>query len=244
MTIRPMDRYNQANGMRGHRTRTLWIVAAAGTALTIAAIFVDPTKFRKPEEPDELLSTIEKAATYYEFEHYDRAAETYALAVEGGMEIGVEWFRYAKSVELSTELDLEKYVTAYRLLMQQTPNHDYLTEAEKVLTVHAVPFSYADAQDGTHAEGSLMVATGAIFRVRRGRIDGGVDTLFVHTKPDAWSGYLGEPIRVVAPKQLSYQSGETITVIGWYDGWCEVADDAGQSREYPCLIAAGVVADR
>ena len=230
--------------MGAHRSRALWIAAAAGTALTVAAILVDPTEFGTPEEPDELLSTIEKAATYYEFEHYDRAAETYAIAAERGMEIGVEWFRYAQSVELSSELDLEKYVTAYRLLLQQSPNHDYLAEAEKVLTAHATPFSYAQAQDGTHVEGSLMVVTGAIYRVRRGRIDSGVDMLFVHTKPDPWFEYMDEPVRIVAPKHLRHQTGETITAIGWYDGWCEVSDDAGGSSAYPCLIAAGTVADR
>ena len=230
--------------MRGHRSRALWIVAAVCTALTVAAILVDPTEFGKPQEPDELLSTIEKAATYYEFEHYDRAAETYALAAERGMEIGIEWFRYARSVELSSELDLEKYVTAYRLLLQQTPSHDYLDEAETVLSAHAVPFSYVHAQDGTHVEGSLMVVTGAISRVSRGRIESGTDILIVHTQPDTWFGYMGEPIHIVAPKNLNYQSGETITTIGWYDGWCEVSDDAGGSSSYPCLIAAGVVVDR
>lgn len=230
--------------MRGDRSRSLWIAAAVCTALTVVAILVDPTEFGKPEEPDELLSTIEKAATYYEFEHYDRAAETYALAVERGMEIGVEWFRYAQSVELSSELDLEKYVTAYRLLLQQTPSHDYLAEAESILSAHAVPFSYAHAQDGTLVEGSLMVATGVVFRVKRGRIESGTDALFVHTKPDAGFGYMGEPIHIVAPKNLNSQSGETITAIGWYDGWCEVSDDAGGSSTYPCLIAAGVAVDQ
>ena len=230
--------------MGAHRSRALWIVAAAGTALTVAAILVDPTEFGKPEEPDELSSTIEKAATYYEFEHYDRAAETYAIAADRGMDIGIEWFRYARSVELSSELDLEKYVTAYRLLLQQSPNHDYLAEAEKVLTEHAVPFSYEQAQDGTHVEGSLMVMTGAIYRVRRGRIASGVDMLFVHTKPDPWFEYMGAPVRIVAPKHLRYQTGETITAIGWYDGWCEVSDDAGGLSAYPCLIAAGAVANR
>jgi hypothetical protein len=219
----------------------LWITAAVGTVLTVAAIVVDPTGFRESDEPDELLSTIEKAATYYEFQHYDRAAETYASAAEHGMKDGTEWYRYARSVELSAALDLELYVTAYRLLLEQSPNHEYLAETEQILAGHAIPFSYLDAQEGTHPEGSLMVATGAIFRVRRGRIDSGVDSLFVDTKPDPWFGYLGEPIRVVAPKHLSFQSGETITAIGWYDGWCEVSDDAGMSQRYPCIIAAGVV---
>lgn len=230
--------------MREHRTRALWITAAAVTLLTVAAIVVDPREFGKVEEPDELLSTIEKAATYYEFEHYDRAAETYTLAVEGGMESGVEWFRYARSVELSSELDLEKYVTAYRLLLLQTPNHEYLAKADEVLSAHALPFSYARAQDGTLVEGSLVIVTGTIFRVRRGRIDSGVDMLFVHTKTDSWFEFLGEPIRISAPKHLTYQSGDTVTAIGWYDGWREVSDDAGLSLAYPYLIAAGVVVDR
>jgi hypothetical protein len=230
--------------MGRHRSRALWIAAAVCAVLTVAAIVVDPADFAASEEPDELLSTIEKAATYYEFEHFDRAAETYSVAVERGMANGIEWFRYARSVERSSELDLEKYVTAYRLLLEQSPNHEYLAEAEQILTEHAVPFSYADAQDGTHTEGQLMVATGAISRVKRGRIDSGVDALFVDTKPDKWFGYMGEPIRIVAPKHLSFQSGETITAIGWYDGWCEVGDDAGLSQRYPCLIAAGVAANR
>ncbi len=222
----------------------MWITAVAGTVLTVAAILVDPREFGTIEEPDELLSTIEKAATYYEFEHYDRAAETYAIAAERGMENGVEWFRFARSVELSAELDLEKYVTAYRLLLQQSPNHEYLAETENVLTAHAAPFTYGQAQGGTHVEGSLVVATGVIFRVRRGRISSGVDVLFVHTKPDRWFTYLGEPLRIVVPNNRNYQSGETITAIGWYDGWSEVSDDAGLSTTYPCLIAAGVAVDR
>jgi len=230
--------------MGKHRSRALWIAAVASAALTVTAVLVDPREFGTPEEPDELLSTIEKAATYYEFEHHDRATETYAIAAERGMDSGVEWFRYARSVELSAELDLEKYVTAFRLLLQQSPNHEYLAETEKVLAAHAAPFTYGQAQDGSHAEGSLVVATGAIFRVRRGRISSGVDVLFVHTKPDPWFTYLGEPLRIVVPNNRNYQSGETITAIGWYDGWSEISDDAGLSSAYPCLIAAGVAVDR
>ena len=91
---------------------------------------------------------------------------------------------------------------------------------------------------------ALIVAEGTIYRVRRGRIASGTDVLFVNTKPDEWFGYMGEPVRILAPRNARYQSGDTITVIGWYDGWCDVDDDAGSSTAYPCVIAAGVVTRR
>lgn len=226
-------------GRRG--SRALWIVAAVMTILTAAAIVVDPRDFSKPEPVDELTSTIEKAATYYEFEHYDRAAETYAEAAALGMESGQEWFRYARSLEQSSELDLESYLTAYRLLLEQSPGHDFLSRAESILVENAVEFDYDEAVQGAHPEGTLMVATGMIYRVRPGRFDGGVDTLFVDTKTDKWFGYMGNQVRIIAPKRRGYQSGETVRAIGWYDGWCEISDDAGLSTSYPCIIAAGVI---
>lgn len=226
--------------MREHRSRGLWIAAVVATALVVAAVLVDPADLRRIEEPDELAAVIEKADTYFEFEHYDRAAQSYLRAVELGMDDGAAWYRYARAVELSSGLDLEKYVAAYRLLLAGPPAGDYLDLAEEVLTAHAVPFSYEDARADALAEGTLTVATGTIFRIRRGRIDTGTDTLFIDTRPDTWFGYLGDPVRIVAPKHLTLQSGDTVSAIGWYDGWCEVSDDAGLSHAYPCVIAAGV----
>jgi hypothetical protein len=225
-------------------TRALWLIAAAFAAITVAAVFVDPTELWKEEVVDELSTVIERAATYYEFEHFDRAAESYQEAADLGMTDGIEWYRFARSVEQSSGLDLEKYVTTYRLLLQQASYHAYFEETETVLARHAVPFSYGSAVDGTHEKGTLMVATGVVSQVKRGRSSSGVDTLYVDTKPDDWFGYMGDPIRVVAPKHRSYQSGDTVTAIGWYDGWQEIGDDAGLSTSYPSLIAAGVVPNR
>ena len=85
------------------------------------------------------------------------------------------------------------------------------------------------------------MATGTITRVKRGRVADGVDTLLVDTGPHDWFAHFGEPIRVVAPRHSRYQSGDVITAIGWYDGWCELDDGAGIATRYPCLVAAGVV---
>lgn len=229
--------------MRERKSRALWIVAALAAALTVAAVVVDPRDFVRPDEPDELSSTVEKAATYFEFEHYDRAAETYAVAAEEGMQDGIEWFRYAKSAELSEGIDLGLYVTTYQLLLEQVPYHEYLEETERILSEHAEKFSYEEAKNGDHPDGTLMVVEGSVYRVRRGRIESGTDVLFVNTKPDKWFGYMGDPVRVVAPRNAGYQSGDTVTAIGWYDGWCDVSDDAGLSSRYPCVIAAGVVTE-
>ncbi len=231
--------------MREKRTRGLWIAAALLAALTVAAVLVDPTEFGNSPETDELATLVEKAATYYDFEHYDRAAETYALAAEHGLDDGVEWYRYARSVELSRGPDLAKFVTAYRLLLQQQPLSDELREVEAVLRDNALPFDYVQAEDGEYAEGALLVATGTVARVKRGLVESGVDTLLVDTKPNDWFRYMGETVRVVAPRNIRYQSGDVVTAIGWYDGWCELNDGAGLSTRYPCIIAAGVVsADR
>lgn len=226
--------------MRERRSRGLWIAAAICSVFTVAAIVVDPADFRSEDAPDELESTIEKAATYYEFEHYDRAAETYAVAVDLGMESGVEWYHYARALDLSGQLGLKQYVTAYQLLLRQNPQHEFVAEVESILKKHAVVFRYSDAVDESIAKGTLVVVSGAINRIRHGRIDSGTDVLFVDTSPDKWFGFMGNPIRVVAAKHLRFQSGEQITALGWYDGWCEVSDDAGLTNSYPCVIAAGV----
>jgi hypothetical protein len=227
--------------MRKHTSRGLWIAAVALTVVTVAAVVVDPRDWGSDPPADELASTVDKAATYYEFEHYDRAAETYALAVERGMDDAIEWFRYARATERSAGLDLSLYVTAYRLLLQDSPQHEYRYEAERTLSLQALPFSYQDAQAGLIAPGTLLVVTGTIGRVRKGLVQSGVDTLLVDTKPHDWFGYFGDPVRVVAPRHARYQSGDIVQAIGWYDGWCEIDDGAGLSARYPCLIAAGVV---
>jgi len=226
--------------MREQRSRGLWIAAAVCSVLTIAAIVVDPADFRRHSAPDQLESAIEKAATYYEFEHYDRAAETYAEAVDLGMESGVEWYRYARALDLSDQLDLEQYVTAYQLLLRQSPDNELVDEVESILTNHAVAFSYTGAVEGSMAEGTLVVVSGTVNRIRHGRIESGTDALFVDTKPDRWFGFMGDSVRIVAPKHLKLQSGETITAIGWYDGLASISDDAGLTHSYPCVIAAGV----
>jgi hypothetical protein len=136
------------------------------------------------------------------------------------------------------------YVNAYQLLLDQAPYHDYFTLTERFLAETAVPFNYSSAEDGSLREGTLLVTVGAVFRVKRGRSATGVDTLFVNTRPHDWFGYLGDPVRIVAPKYRSYQQGETVSAIGWYDGWCDVNDDAGITRRYPCIVAAGVVPAR
>jgi len=229
------NRYGMARRGNG-----LWIAAGISTLVVAAAVLVDPASFGRETEPSELENLIEKAATYYEFEHYDRAAETYQQAADMGMSGGEDWYRYAHSLEESGQPYEEAYLNAYRLLLEQAPYHEYFGETERVLSAIAIPFDYQDAKDGAIPEGTVVVVVGMIYRVRHGRSDTGVDTLFVDTKPDDWFRYLGEPVRVLAPKNRTYQQGDLVSSIGWFDGWCDVSDDAGLSTSYPCVVAAGV----
>lgn len=226
------------------RGNGLWIAAGIATIVVVAAVLVDPSDFGDTPEQSEVENLLEKASTYYEFEHYDRAAETYRQAAEIGMSDGLDWYQYAHSLLESEQEYIESYVNAYRLLLEQAPYHDYLAETQRVLASRAIQFDYTAAKAGEIPEGSLIVATGGVGRVRRGRSASGVDTLFVDTQPHDWFGYLGESVRIVAPKSRSFQTGDTVSAIGWFDGWCEVDDDAGLLVLYPCINAAGVVTAR
>ncbi|MFW5690111.1 MAG: hypothetical protein ACOC1U_11120, partial [Spirochaetota bacterium] len=113
------------------RTLGLWI--AAGVLLMAAGglYFYEPaSRDVRGTENDraELDAAIAKAATYYEFGHYERAVESYRSAIERGMSSGVEWYRYARSIELAGADDLHEFAHAYALLLAQSPDHEYVAE--------------------------------------------------------------------------------------------------------------------
>lgn len=218
----------------------LWIISVALVGVVAVGLIWDPTKPAPAPRLSDLEATIAKASTYYEFEHYDRAAETYELAVERGMIDALEWYRYAHSLELSEQPSLEVYLTAYRLLLASAPSHDYMVETERIVSQNSVEFSYEAARTGAYSAGMLMAITGSITRIIRGRIVQGTDTLYVDTAPDIWLEHLGDPVRVAAPRSTAYRVGNVVRIIGWFDDWCEVTDDAGTIEEYPCVQAAGV----
>lgn len=229
--------------MNDGRSLVPWIVAGAALVVTIGFVFVDPWSGRDqvPQEArEELESTVGKASTYYEFGHFDRAAESYALAIERGMTDALELYRYARSLELASGLDLDAYMEAYRRLLEQTPGHEYLEETQAILMANAVEFAYTAAEEDEIDPDTLVRFAGTIARIEWGRVEANEDLLYVATRPDHWIGHSGDVVRVEAPRHRRFRTGDTITVLGRYEGWCTVSDGAGLSVDYPCVEAAGV----
>lgn len=225
------------------RFRGLWIAAAVLLVAAIVLYLVDPSDRSQPAQDstsEELETAVARAETYYEFEHFDRAAETYRLAIERGMVDGEQWYRYAYSLEIAQGLDLRAYLNAYRLLLEQAPNHEYIADIDGVLAEHSVAFDYEEAVERELAPDALVRFSGTINRITRGRVSSGMDTLYVATKPDDWLGHVGDDVRVEAPRLRRYQTGETVTVLGEYQGWCTENDGAGIARDYPCVSASAI----
>ena len=229
--------------MSSARSLAPWIVAGVALIVTIVFIFVDPFATPARESQDrreELESTVGKATTYYEFGHFDRAAESYAVAIERGMEDALGWYRYAHSLEMAEGIDLEAYLAAYRRLLEQEPRHEYVGNVELILTEYATAFEYDAAVAGDIPEGRLVQFEGTVTKVVWGRIESGMDTLHLATEPDDWLGHVGDEVRVEAPRHRRFRAGDTLSVIGRYEGRCTTDENAGLSRAYPCVRAAAV----
>ena len=229
--------------MSSARSLAPWIVAGVALIVTIVFIFVDPfaTPARESQERrEELESTVGKATTYYEFGHFDRAAESYAVAIERGMEDALGWYRYAHSLEITEGIDLEAYLAAYRRLLEQEPRHEYVGNVELILTEYATAFEYDAAVAGDIPEGRLVQFEGTVTKVVWGRIESGMDTLHLATEPDDWLGHVGDEVRVEAPRHRRFRAGDTLSVIGRYEGMCTTDENAGLSRAHPCVRAAAV----
>jgi len=161
------------------RSRGLWVAAAILLVAAIVLYLIEPEDRSRPADREasaELETAIARAQTYYEFDHFDRAAETYRLAIERGMDDGEQWYRYAYSLEIAEGLDLPAYVTAYSLLLEQAPDHEYLGDIDGVLAEHSVAFDYQSAIDRELAPETLVRFSGTINRIRRGRVASGMDT--------------------------------------------------------------------
>ncbi len=221
----------------------LWVVAGLALAATVLLYFADFTASGdrvSRADSEELESTIARALTYYEFGHHNRAAETYALAVERGMRDARHWYRYAHSRELAAGLDLDLYVHAYQLLLEQSPNHEYVEAVESVINEHARQFDYEEARAGEYDDGSLLRIAGTVSRVIWGRVATGIDTLVVATREDQWMGHSGAEITVRAPRHRRPQTGAQVQILGRYDGLCTVEAQPGVSGEFPCVTAVTV----
>jgi len=217
-------------------------MAALLLAATLGVYFYEPADRQRRERSEtrsELESTIAKASTYYEFGHYERAVESYELAIERGMQDALEWFQYAHAVELSGSADLRSYVTAYGLLLEQHPGHDYVRETEAILAQHSHELDYELLTAGEMETGTLVELTGTVSRVVWGRVETTQDTLIVATRENEWIGHSGDEIMVQVPRHRRYRPGDTLSIVGFYVGWCTRSVGTGPSREYPCVEAAG-----
>jgi hypothetical protein len=219
-------------------TITLWVISAVLVGAALLAILINPDRTADSEADDEMATTIAKAVTYYDFNHYDRAAETFRSIAEEGMNDPSAWYLYARSVELSSGLDIDLYMTAYEHLLSQGGDSEYLADTEDVLLAYAVPFEFATAADERYQQGDLVSLTGTVTAITWGRIESGRDLLRVDTRPDDWMGHLGDSVTVDMPRHRRFQVGDTIRVIGWYNGFCS-STDTGQSVTRPCILATG-----
>ena len=191
------------------------------------------------DDREQLDAAVAKAATYYEFGHYERAVESYHTAIERGMNDALQWYRYAHATELSGGDYLDAYARAYELLLRQASDHEYLAEAESLLRNEADSFDYAAFQEGEQPPGTLVAVEGTVSRVVWGRVESNRDTLFVATREDEWLGHSGNEVAVEVPRHRRFRPGDTILIIGFYTGRCMQDTESGVAREHLCLEAAG-----
>ena len=220
-------------------TVVLSAVALALTLVAIAAYVIKPDRGQPDADSDELATTVSKAVTYFDFGHYDRAAETFRSAAEEGMNDAAAWYQYARSVELDEGIDLDLYMTAYGLLLRQGGSEEYLCATEELLVGYAIPFDYDSAIAGEYLSGDLVMLIGTVAGVEWGRVQSGRDSVRVDTKPNEWTGHLGETVVVDMPRHRRYQIGDRIRVIGWFDQICPAIDHSGGTTVSPCISAAG-----
>ena len=219
---------------------SLWIAAGAMLVTAAALYLVVPGGSERQgtgQQQSELESAVARAATYYEFDHFNRAADTYQLAVERGMRDGADWYRYAHAHELAYGLDLALYIAAYQRLLEQSPHDDHVAEIEALFEEHATPFVYEDARAERYAEGTLLQMTATISRVIWGRVESGIDTYVMSTREHRWIGHLGDDVLVKMPRERRFLSGDTLAILGTYDSLCTRPDDRNPTRTYPCITA-------
>ncbi len=225
------------------RTGILWGIAFVMVVAVVVLYAVAPgTAERSAAEAAaaELTSIIAKANTYFEFGHFDRAADSYAEAADAGMSDGAGWYEYAVALERTSGRDLQVYLTAYELLHRENPNHNYFAEVERVIAEESVEFDYGAAAEGELPENSLVIVTGTVARVDWGRVSEGTDTVIVATRPDLWLGHSGDEILSLMPRDRRLPVGQQVVIVGWFDGWTTATDQMGFDRRYPSIDAAGV----
>ena len=85
-----------------------------------------------------------------------------------------------------------------------------------------------------------MVLAGTVTSVDWGRVESGRDTLYVDTRTSRWVGHLGDTVAIDAPRLRRFTIGETVWVVGRFDGVVADAGSAGQPSAIPSITAVGV----
>ena len=134
------------------------------------------------------------------------------------------------SLEMAEGIDLEAYLTAYRRLLEQEPRHEYVGDIELILTRGTPPRSSTTRRSRGIPRAASCSSPGTVTKVVWGRIESGMDTLHLATEPDDWLGHVGDEVRVEAPRHRRFRAGDTLTVIGRYEGRCTTDENAGLSR--------------
>ncbi|TVQ22023.1 MAG: hypothetical protein EA382_12610 [Spirochaetaceae bacterium] len=214
----------------------LWIVTALLAVSTIVLLVVDFAPDPKPTISPDLAATISKAATYFDFEHYQRAADTYRTAIAAGMDDPHEWFRYARALELAGNPDLAVTFQTYTRLLFVSPDHEHTRLLASSLAARAQPFDYRGVAAGSVTRGDLVRIDGTVSMVVWGTVSAQRDTVVVETRPDRWVGHLGDRVVVDMPRLRRLRNGDGVSVIARYDGSCDLPAAGGT---LPCFTAAG-----
>ena len=226
-----------AEGSVGRRAAyILWIAVALIAVTAIVVVFVDFAPDPTPAISPDLAATISKAATYFDFEHYRRAADTYRTAIAAGMDDPHEWFRYARALELSGDPDPAVSFETYTRLLFVSPDHEHTRVLAASLASQAQPLQYRDIAAGSIARGDLYLIDGTVSMVVWGTVSSMRDTVVVETRIDRWVGHLGDRVVVDTPRLTRLRNGDSVSVIARYDGSCNLSAAGGT---LPCFTAAG-----
>ncbi len=226
-----------AEGSVGRRAASvLWVVTALLAVSTIVLLVVDFAPDPRPTISPDLAATISKAATYFDFEHYQRAADTYRDAIAAGMDDPHEWFRYARALELGGNPDPAVTFQTYTRLLFASPDHEHTRVLAATLASQAQPLQYRDIASDSIARGDLYLIDGTVSMVVWGTVSARRDTVVVETRADRWVGHLGDRVVVDMPRLTRLRNGDSVSVIARYDGSCDLPAAGGT---LPCFTAAG-----
>lgn len=176
---------------------------------------------------------LEKAKQAYDEENYEEALKHYTILLEADrLDNAVSYYRYAYSDEQVNGADLDKYLTAYEVLQNETPGHIYLGYAKNKIYSLAPKLDYRTAMLEDYTKFQIVYFEGQIFQVIKEE-----DEVFclISTAWDEFFGYNDDDIMASFGENARVLEDDIIKGVGEYLGLFEFTTPLGVEREVPAM---------